>query len=523
MRSRPLGIVLLACSTACSSHAPQTASPAATSAPTQTAPAQVQTAPEVRARNGIASLMLQAVIDPKTNAPAFRYEGHTGVAPTIRVQPGDAIHVVVYDRMPAGQVSPNLVNLHFHGLTVSPNPPADDAMRAASPGQSIAYDVRIARTQPPGLYWYHPHVHGSTYWQITSGMSGALIVEGMQSHLPALAHMRERILVLRNEQTEADIDGIPIVARPAALRDYVLAGRRRAGRLTAIDDDDAAGLPCAPLDGMQTTVDDSSTATFGIDPGERQFFRVVNASAGRYYDLHVDGENLQLVAIDGTPLDAAPGAPAVRRVSHYVLAPAARVEFVITGLARPTVLRSNCFTAGDAGDRDPPVTLAALRPDGHQPAGSAIDADADGVRPLPYVVAALPAPVAERHVDFTEDPNGFYINHHRYKMGEPPSMTAHSGTVERWTIRNFTSEVHDFHIHQVHFLVESIDGHPLPQPYWADTVTVPVAEFPHHGAVPGSAVVMMDFRNPVIRGTFLYHCHILDHEDGGMMAAIRVL
>jgi suppressor of ftsI len=507
---------LLACLTACSTHA-SSAPVAARAIP------QIQSVPEVRAHDGLASLTLQAVIDPTTNAPAFRYNGHTGVAPTIRVKPGDEIHVVVYDRMPSGQTSPNLVNLHFHGLTVSPDPPSDDAMRAAAPGHSIAYDIRIARTQPPGLYWYHPHVHGSTYWQITSGMSGALVVEGMQSHLPALARMRERIIMLRNLQTDPDIDGIPIVARPAALRDYVIAARRRAGRLTAIDDDDAAGLPCAPLDGMQTTVDGAAVATLGIDPGERQFFRVVNASAGRYYDLHVDGEDLQLVAIDGTPLDAAFGAPAVRRVSHYLLAPAARAEFVVTGLARPTALRSACFTSGDAGDRDPAVTLAALRPDGHAPEGSRADADADGVRPLSNLVASLPAPAAERHVDFTEDADGFYINHHRYRMGEPPSMTAHSGTVERWTIRNFTAEVHDFHIHQVHFLVQSIDGRPLSQPYWADTVTVPVAQFPHRGVVPGTAVVLMDFRNPVIRGTFLYHCHILDHEDGGMMAAIRVL
>ena len=516
MRSRPLYVLLSACLTACSTHA-SSAPPAAPETP------QIQRVPEVRAHDGLVSLTLQAVIDPKTNAPAFRYNGHTGVAPTIRVKPGDAIHVVVYDRMPSGQTSPNLVNLHFHGLNVSPNPPSDDAMRAATPGRSIAYDIRIARTQQPGLYWYHPHVHGSTYWQITNGMSGALVVEGMQSHLPALARMRERIVVLRNEQTDPDIDGIPIVARPAALRDYVIAGRRRAGRLTAIDDDDAAGLPCAPLDGMQTTVDGNDAATFGIDPGERQFFRVVNASAGRYYDLRVDGEDLQLVAIDGTPLDAVPGMPAVRRVSHYVLAPAARAEFVVRGLSRPTTLRSSCYTSGDAGDRDPAVTLAALRPDGAAPKGSHLDADADGVRPLSTVIAALPAPVADRRVDFTEDADGFYINHHRYKMGEPPSMTAHSGTVERWTIRNLTAEVHDFHIHQVHFLVQSIDGHPLSQPYWADTVTVPVAQFPHRSIVPGTAVVLMDFRNPVVRGTFVYHCHILDHEDGGMMASIRVL
>jgi FtsP/CotA-like multicopper oxidase with cupredoxin domain len=169
------------------------------------------------------------------------------------------------------------------------------------------------------------------------------------------------------------------------------------------------------------------------------------------------------------------------------------------------------------------VTLASLRPDGRAPKGSSLDADAGGVRPLTLASATLPAPVAERHVDFSEDRDGFYINKHRYVMGEPPSMTAHSGTVERWIIRNFTAEVHDFHIHQVHFLVQSIDGKPVSPAYWADTVTVPTARFPHRGVDPGTVVVLMDFRSPLIRGTFLYHCHILDHEDGGMMAGIRVL
>jgi FtsP/CotA-like multicopper oxidase with cupredoxin domain len=515
MHRRSLVPLVVAVLAGCSSHAASTAGSA-------TIPS-TSTVPEVRSRNGVVSFSLDAVIDPKTKAPAFEYDGQIGVTPTIRVQPGEAIHIVVHNRMPAGQTSPDFINLHFHGLTVSPDPPSDDAMRDAAPGASIVYDVRIARTQPPGLYWYHPHVHGSTYWQITSGMSGALVVEGLQTHLSALARMRERILVLRNVQTNPDIDGIPIVARPAALRDYVIAGRRRAGRRTAIDDDDAAGLPCAPLDGMQTTLDGRAQATLGIDPGERQLFRVVNATAGRYYDLHVDGEDLQLVAIDGVPLDAAPGAPAARSVSHYLLAPAARAEFVVTGQSQPAKLASSCYTSGDAGDRNPAVTLATLRSDGHAPAGSDVDPLSGGVRPLAADTSALPVPVADRHVDFTENADGFYINNHRYVMGEPPSMTAHTGSIERWTLRNFTAEVHDFHIHQVHFLVESIDGKPASPPYWADTVTVPPAFYPHRGVTPGTVVVLMDFRNPVIKGTFLYHCHILDHEDGGMMASIRVL
>ncbi len=171
--------------------------PPATSVPvhaaTKTAPATV---PEIRAQRGVVSFDLDAAIEPATNAPAFVYRGQAGVAPTIRASPGDELRVRLHNHLPAGTDAPNEVNLHFHGLSVSPNAPSDDAMRLARPGETIAYDVRIPRARPPGLYWYHPHAHGQTYWQITSGMSGALIVEGLQRHLPALAGLRERVIVL---------------------------------------------------------------------------------------------------------------------------------------------------------------------------------------------------------------------------------------------------------------------------------------------------------------------------------------
>ncbi len=108
-------------------------------------------------------------------------------------------------------------------------------------------------------------------------------------------------------------------------------------------------------------------------------------------------------------------------------------------------------------------------------------------------------------------------------MQDAPAFVARAGTMERWTIVNHTDEVHDFHIHQIHFAVESIDGKPESPPHWVDTVTVPPMRYTHTGGTPGTAILLMDFRNPVVRGTFVYHCHILDHEDGGMMAAIRVI
>lgn len=498
-------VALVACASAC--NAPHSIDP--------------PSVPEVRAANGQASVDLDVVENGKAGAPAFAYHGAVGVAPTIRVHPGDRIRIVLRNHLPQNDDIPNDVNLHVHGLAVSPKQPSDDVMMTlAHPGQTVEYRIPISRTQQPGLYWYHPHAHGETYWQITSGMSGAIVVEGLQDRIPALRAMRERVLVLREVQSEPDVHTIPLAARPERMRAAVIAARRRAGRTSVIDDDDAQGQPCAPKNGLEVTVSGVQRPAIGIDPGERQFFRVVNASAGRYFDLAIDGEPLELVALDGVPLDAYGGSPALQRVRHVVIAPAGRAEFVVTGKTHATVLRSLCFNAGLTGDRNPAVELADLQPDGggNRREGNAPLRRAD-VRP-PQV---LPAPAAHRTIRFTEDANGFFLNGKTFAMDGPPAIVARSGTVEEWNLVNASDEVHDFHIHQVHFAVLAVNGHAVAHPHWVDTATVAPQTFgPRGAATPGTLRVLVDFRDPMIRGTFVYHCHILDHEDGGMMAKIEV-
>ena len=108
-------------------------------------------------------------------------------------------------------------------------------------------------------------------------------------------------------------------------------------------------------------------------------------------------------------------------------------------------------------------------------------------------------------------------------MRAPPAIVARSGTVERWTLVNDSDEEHAFHIHQVHVAVDAVDGVATRRPVWQDTVSVPRRHGPRGRATPGTLTLTVDFRDPRVRGTFVYHCHILDHEDGGMMAKIRVL
>jgi suppressor of ftsI len=473
--------------------------------------------PEVRAQNGVATIRLDAILSPEDGAPSFSYEGTIGVTPTIRVSPGDTIDLTLANDLPVRPNQINAVNIHFHGLTVSPNPPADDTIATlARPGQSLHYYVRIPPEQEPGLYWYHPHSHGESYREVTGGMSGAIVVEGLQQHIPALATMKERIIILRDVPTSANyVDAdMPLQLRTGSTPPVA---RARAAN---------NGSPCRPEQGLQPTLNRIVRAKIGIEPGERQFFRVVNASAARHFDLSIDGSRLQLVAVDGVALDAYPGTPAERTVSHVVIPPAGRAEFVVTGTGRPTVLRSACYDSGSAGDPDPAVVLADLvDPRTIFPAkstgrsGVADAAESERLAALPNLPQAqhdpeMPTPAARRTITFTEDANGFYIDGKTFAMNAPPSIVAHSGTTEVWTILNRTNEVHDFHIHQIHFAARRVDGRPVHLPIWQDTIVV---------RPRGSVELLMDFRDPIVRGTFLYHCHILDHEDQGMMAKIRVI
>ncbi len=104
---------------------------------------------------------------------------------------------------------------------------------------------------------------------------------------------------------------------------------------------------------------------------------------------------------------------------------------------------------------------------------------------------------------------------------EPPAITTNRGAVEEWTIQNRTAEVHEFHIHQIHFLVEEENGVKIPKDQQQFYDTHQVGYYLGEGDYP-YIKVKMDFRGAVV-GDFVYHCHILDHEDGGMMAIIRVL
>ena len=455
--------------------------------------------PQVRAKNHVVSLTLRAVNE--NGRDAFAFNGGT-IAPVIRASPGDVLKITYINDLPAKSsetcaVNPcmNMTNLHFHGLTVSPNPPQDDVLgMLAMPGQVLHYTVEIPRNHPPGLFWYHTHPHGESDRQVLDGMSGAIVVEGMERYAPQVGRLRERVMVVRGRDIEHD-------PKAAELR-----------RVAEIPSKGCGGEPEAA--GEIFTVNGALRPRIEIAPGERQFWRIVNASPDRYLDLQLDGQTLEIVALDGMPLAYhEPKAP-TRTTNHLLLAPAGRLEAIVTGPPRGThsALRTLCVDAGPDDDPHPEMILAELvQPSSKAPPTQAHTIDHRPPRYKPIDVGPLKKGAPNFIVTFTEDKNGFYINGRKFAPDAAPMTSAPIGTYQHWRIVNQTAELHPFHIHQVHFLAYAENGVPLKHPEWLDTVNVPYR---------GSVDVILDFTDPVIKGMSVFHCHLLNHEDKGMMAKV---
>ena len=460
--------------------------------------------PQVQAKNHVVSLTLHAVNE--NGRDAFAFNGET-VAPIIRASPGDTLKITYINDLPAKSTescAPNpcmdMTNLHFHGLTVSPNAPQDDVLTMlAMPGQVLHYSVEIPRDHEPGLFWYHTHPHGESERQVLDGMSGAIVIEGIERYAPKVRGLRERVLILRGRSIEDDTNA-------AELRAHVEIPSQPCG---------SAAKPPSEI----FTVNGAVRPQIAIAPKEKQFWRIVNASADRYMDLQMDGQTFEIVALDGMPLTYHEPKSPTLTANHFLLSPAGRLEAIVTGppTGMHSALRTLCVDTGPTGASNPGMVLADLvQSSSDQSSTDRIrdQSHATDKRPpvyKPVNVEPLKKTAPDFIVNFTEDKNGFYINGQKFAMDASPMTSVRVGTYQHWRIVNESAELHPFHIHQVHFLAYAQNDAPLPNPAWLDTVNVPVA---------GTVDVILDFTDPVIKGMSVFHCHLLNHEDKGMMAKI---
>src|SRR5260221_6469174 len=455
--------------------------------------------PELRAKNHTLTLTLHAGIT-RDGKNSFYFNGQPN-APTLRVSPGDQLKIAYINDLPNKPhekclIGPcmDMTNLHFHGLTVSPDAPQDDVLgMMAMPGQALHYNVQIPKDHPPGLYWYHTHPHGESYQQALDGMSGALVIEGIESYVPAVAGLPERVLVVRGRSTVNDPQSADLKHRVELSSEICGAEPEAVEEIFTVN-----GVVRPQIE---------------IARGERQFWRLVNASADRYLDLQLEGQTLEIVAMDGMPIATHDPNHRTRIVDHVLLPPAGRLEAIVTGptAGTPRRLVSRCVDTGPDGDPNPSMVLGDTVPHSlaHSPGKAAqsslkadfktLDLTAEEKMPPRFVVT------------FTEDKKGFYINGEKFAPDAAPMVRANVGVYQHWKIINASRELHPIHIHQVHFLAYAENDKPIANPVWLDTVNVPYG---------GSVDVIMDFTDSVIRGLSHFHCHLLNHEDKGMMSQI---
>jgi suppressor of ftsI len=261
------------------------------------------------------------------------------------------------------------------------------------------------------------------------------------------------------------------------------------------------------------TVNGSVRPQIALAPGERQFWRLVNASADRYLDLQLEGQTFEIVAMDGMPIAQHDPSHRTRIADHVLLPPAGRLEAIVTGPAAGTPRRliTRCVDTGPDGDPNPAMTMADIvsrRRAGSQP--KIVESLLKPGYKTPDLTAEEKAP-PRFILTFTEDKKGFYINGQKFALDAAPMVRTKVGSYQHWKIVNATRELHPMHSHQVHFLAYAENDLPIPEPVWLDTVNVPYG---------GSVDVVMDFTDPVIKGMSVFHCHLLNHEDKGMMAKI---
>jgi FtsP/CotA-like multicopper oxidase with cupredoxin domain len=442
------------------------------------------------------------------------YEGRSP-GPTLRMKPGETLKIrLTNDFPPNRDLVPqdlsrphqfNNTNFHFHGAHCSPSGIADNVMRSMVPGKAYDIEIALPADHTRGTYWYHPHHHGSADVQVASGMAGAIIVEGDFADVPEIARARERVMLLTQVVFDAFgmVEGFVTLFPETSTRFLAINGQRR--------------------------------PTIDMRPGEVQRWRLVGSQYQDDMLLELDKHRLNVIAYDGIQLGT------LQEMKQLLIAPGQRAD-VLVQAGSPGTYELNAIhsshlplpvVAGGPGTYEP---NAMPFDQGHpSPTGPLARVVVAG-EPLPMKLpAALPKPPLEtiRDSEITgrrtvvlstigdppeNDPGGqwqeftFMVD---CKTFDPSRIDqrVRLGAVEEWTIRNKDLlDDHAFHIHTNPFQVTQVNGQPQADLQWRDTVVVPRQ---------GVSVVLRS-RFLDYTGVFMMHCHMMNHEEMGMMQAVEV-
>ncbi|PSN17089.1 copper oxidase [filamentous cyanobacterium CCP5] len=422
------------------------------------------------------------------NANLLTYNGQVP-GPRLEAKPGDRVQIRFTNRLNQP------TNLHYHGLHIPPTGAGDNVFLEILPGESHTYEFQIPQNHPAGTFWYHPHYHGLVAEQLFGGLAGLFVVRGELDEIPELQAAQEEFLVLK----DFALDRHGNIPNPGHMAQMT-------GRI-----------------GDLLTANGQFNPSLEIPRGGLLRLRLLNACTSRFFWLSLEEHPLYLIATDGGAISA------LIELNDLVLAPGERVEVLVKGDREPGQYRllnqpfnpaqgmmgggrmgGGMMGGGARGgiqNRHSTETVATLTYSGTTDA-----------LPLPnqlITVEPLPAPQTTRQFTLNHGMGGgmgmvFLINGKAFAHGRIDTQVQ-LDTVEDWEIINTGTMTHPFHVHTNKFQVISRNGQPEAYGAWRDVVSVS----------PGENVrIRIPFRD--YPGKTVYHCHVLDHEDRGMMGTLEM-
>lgn len=478
----------------------------------------------LRSENGVLNMTLvaeqQRVPLAGRSASLLTYNGQYP-GPTLELRPGDTVRIRLVNRLSQP------TNLHYHGLHVSPEGNADNPFLHIAPGESFDYEFTLSPDHPTGLFWYHPHHHGHVAEQVAGGLVGLMVIRGDLDDMPELQSAEEAFAVLQ----DFELDDEGQLVSPAPM--WAMWGR----------------------EGSLLTVNGQNNPTFSLPLGELLRLRLVNASPSRIYRLALEDHSLHVIALDGITL-ASP-----TEVDEVLMSPGQRADVLVRGdrppgqyalmtlpydrgigsmmngmmgtMTEPGQMGQGRMGSSRMGHRQghspmqplqhlndtpqPLATLAYQTSGTEQSTASTALSLIPSTLPVPHAYSPdfLPEPQTKREFIFDHGMDhqtgaAFLINGQGFAPNRV-DVSVPLDRVEDWTLINNAGMDHPFHLHVHPFQVISRNGQREAIATWRDTVMVKGYE---------RVTIRIPFRH--YPGKTVYHCHILDHEDKGMMGIVDV-
>ena len=426
----------------------------------------------VSSTNGVLDLDLRvAATDVEVGGVTARMLAYNGTVPgpTLHLRPGDRLRL----RLTNDLDEPT--NLHTHGLAVSAEGSSDNPFLSIEPGETFDYVIDLPDDHPEGVFWYHPHRHGFVADQVFAGLYGAIVVDSAE-----WGESAPRVVVISDTTIEqgrvASVSGAGRMR--GRIGETLLTNGRVAPRLES-----------------------------GVGAVERLL--LVNACASRYLDLELGGSPMSLRGFDS-------GAFAGNReVERLLLVPGSRADVLVTTPGESVDLMARAYDAGAGGmmgggmmgsAATADAVLLTLAPTPGAESSTAVTAPAASSAAMNDLRGG--AVTRARTLTFTMGGMRFLIDGRAFDPART-DQEVELGAVEEWTLRNGTGMDHPFHLHVWPMQIVRVDGEPVDGVDVRDVVNVPAGQ---------EVVVRIAFDQ--LPGRTVYHCHILDHEDQGMMGVV---